>query len=143
MEFRKILVPVTGTDIDEGVMELATSLLAKKDKGSICAVHIIPMERTLPLDAEIEPRIRKADDILTHIESFAEEKGYKIEADLLQSREAGLAIVNEAIEQEADLIIMGLPYKTRFGVFSLGDVVPYVLKNTPCRVMIYYETIAS
>ena len=124
-------------------MELATSLLTKKGKGSICAVHIIPIERTLPLDAEIEPKIRKADDILTHIESFAEEKGYKIEADLLQSREAGLAIVNEAIEREADLILMGLPHKTRFGEFSMGDVVPYVLKNAPCRVIIYYRNVPS
>ncbi len=139
MEFHKILVPVAGTEADEGAMELADRLLAKKNKGIVCAVHIISIERALPLDAEIESEIRKAEDILTHIESIAEEQGCKIETDLLQAREAGPAIVNEAIEREVDLILIGVTYKKRFGEFSLGDVVPYVLKNAPCRVILYHQ----
>jgi len=34
---------------------------------------------------------------------------------------------------------MGVTYKRRFGQFSLGNVVPYVLKNAPCRVILYHE----
>ena len=139
MEFHKILVPVVGTEADASAMELADRLLAKKNKGIICAVHIISIERTLPLDTEIESEIRKAEDILTHIESVAGEQGYKIETDLLQAREAGPAIVDEAIEREVDLILMGLTYKKRYGEFSLGDVVPYVLKNAPCCVILYHQ----
>ena len=141
MEFHKILVPVAGTEADERAMELADRLLAKKNRGKICAVHVISIERTLPLDAEIEPAIRKAEDILNHIERIAEEQGCKIETDLLQAREAGPAIVDEAIEREVDLILIGVTYKRRFGEFSLGDVVPYVLKNAPCRVILYHQTI--
>ena len=140
MEFHKILVPIAGTETDEGAMELAHRLLVKGNKGKICAVHIIPIERTFPLDAEVEPEIRKADDILTHIENIAEAQGYKIETDLLQAREVAPAIVDEAIEQQADLILIGVTYKKRFGEFSLGNVVPYVLKNAPCRVILYHHT---
>ena len=139
MEFHKILVPVVGTEADVSAMELADRLLAKKNKGIICAVHIISIERTLPLDTEIESEIRKAEDILNHIESVAGEQGYKIETDLLQAREAGPAIVDEAIEREVDLILIGVTYKRRFGEFSLGDVVPYVLKKAPCRVIVYHQ----
>ena len=139
MEFHKILVPVAGTEADEEAMELANRLLAKKNNGKICAVHVISIERALPLDAEIESEIRKAEDILNHIESIAEEQGCKIETDLLQAREAGPAIVDEAIEREVDLILIGVTYKRRFGEFSLGDVVPYVLKNAPCRVILYHQ----
>jgi len=139
MEFHKILVPIAGTEADEGAMELANRLLAKKNSGKIYAVHVISIERALPLDAEIESEIRKAEDILNHIESIAEEQGFKIETDLLQAREAGPAIVDEAIEQEVDLIVIGVTYKRRFGEFSLGDVVPYVLKNAPCRVILYHQ----
>ena len=141
MEFHKILVPVVGTDTDERAIELADRLLAKKDKGKIYIVHVISIERALPIDAEVESEIGKAEDILKHIENIAEEKGYKIETDLLQAREAGLAIVNEAVEREVDLILMGIIYKTRFGEFSLGDVAPYILKNAPCHVILYHQNV--
>ncbi len=139
MEFNKILVPVVGTEADVRAMELANRLLDKKNKGIVCAVHIISIERALPIDAEVDSEIRKAEDILNHIENIAGEHGCKIETDLLQAREPGPAIVNEAIEREADLIIVGVTYKKRFGEFSLGDVVPYVLKNAPCRVIVYHQ----
>ena len=93
MEFHKILVPVAGTKADEEAMELANRLLAKKNNGKICAVHVISIERALPLDAEIESEIRKAEDILNHIEGIAEEQGCKIETDLLQAREVAPAAV--------------------------------------------------
>jgi len=139
MEFHKILVPVAGTEADEGAMELADKLLAKKNRGEICAVYVISIERALPIDAEIESEISKAEDILDHIESTAEKQGRKIETDLLQAREVAPAVVNEAIEREVDLIIIGVTYKKLFGEFSLGDVVPYMLKNAPCRVILYHQ----
>jgi len=141
MEFHKILVPVAGTEADEEAIKLADRLLAKKNRGEICAVHVISIERALPLDAEIESEIRKAEDILNHIESIAEGQGCKIETELLQAREVAPAIVDEAIEREVDLILIGVTYKRRFGEFSLGDVAPYVLKNAPCRVILYHQPI--
>ncbi len=139
MEFHKILVPVAGTEADEGAMQLADKLLAKRNRGEICAVYVISIERVLPIDAEVESEIKKAEDILTNIESMAKEQGGKIETDLLQAREVAPAIVDEAIERESDLILIGVTYKRRFGEFSLGDVVPYVLKNAPCRVILYHQ----
>ena len=140
MEFQKILVPVSGTEADDEAIRLACRL-AKKDKAKIRAVYVITVKRTLPLDAEIESEMRKAEGILDHIESVAEEQGYEIETDLLQAREAGPTIVDEAVEQEVDLILMGVKYKSRFGQFSLGSAVPYVLKNAPCRVILYHQPI--
>ena len=138
MEFYKILVPISGTEADEETMRLACRL-AKKDKGRIWAVYVITVQRTLPLDAEIEPEIQKAEDILDHIEMVAEEQDYEVEAEALQAREAGPAIVDEAAERGVDLILMGVKHKRRFGQFSLGNVVPYVLKNSPCQVILYQE----
>ena len=138
MEFSKILVPVTGTEVDDETIRLACRL-AKKDKAKIWAVYVITVKRSLPLAAEIEPEIRKAEGILDHIVSVAEEEEYEIETDLLQARDAGPTIVDEAVEREVNLILMGLPYKRRFGQFSLGSVVPYVLENAPCRVILYHQ----
>ena len=139
MEFNRILVPVVGTEADNEAMRLACRL-AKKGKGKIWSVCVITIKRALPLDAEIESEVRKAEAILDHINEIAEEQDYEIETDVLQAREAGLTIVDEAAEQGIDLILMGVKYKMHFGQFSLGSVVPYVLKNAPCRVILYHQT---
>ena len=138
MEFRRILIPVVGTEADDEAVRLACRL-GKRDRGKIWAVYVITVERALPLDAEIEPEVKKAEGILDHIETIAEEEDYELETDLLQAREVGPTIIDEAVEREVDLILMGVKYKTRFGQFSLGGVVPYVLKNAPCRVMLYHQ----
>jgi len=136
MEFKNILVPVIGTEADDEAIRLACRF-AKKDKGKIWAVYVVTLKRTLPLDAEIESELKKAEEILEHAESVAEEDDYELETDLLQAREAGPTIVDEAAERQIDLILIGIEYKRRFGQFSLGSVVPYVLKNAPCRVILY------
>ena len=141
MEFHNILIPVIGTKADEEAVQLACRL-AKKGKGKIYAVYVTTIKRTLPLDAEIEPEIRKAEVILDHIETVAEEQDCEVETDLLQAREAGPTIVDEAVERQVNLILMGVSYKRRFGQFSLGNVVPYVLKNAPCRVILYHQPVA-
>ena len=138
MEFRKTLVPVTGSEVDEEAIRLACRL-AKKDKGKIWAFYVITVKRSLPLEAEIESEIKKAESILDHVESIAEEEDYEIETDILQAREAGTAIIDEAVERDVVLILMGVSYKRRFGQYSLGDVVLYVLKNAPCHVILFHE----
>jgi len=138
MKFNRILVPITGTQVDDETMSLACRL-GKKDKAKIWVVYVITIKRSLPLEAEIESETRKAEDILDHAESIAAEEDYEAETDVLQAREAGPAIVDEAVERGVDLILMGVPYKRRFGQFSLGTVVPYVLTNAPCRVILYHE----
>ena len=141
MEFYQILVPVIGTEADEEAIKLACRL-AKKNKSRICAVYVITIKRTLPLDAEMESEIKKAEGILDRIEESAEEEGCEIDTDILQAREDGLAIVDEAVERKVDLIVMGVTYQRRFGQFSLGNVVPYVRKNATCRVILYHQPTA-
>jgi len=141
VEFHQILVPVIGTEADREAIKLACRLV-KKNKSKIWAVYVITIKRTLPLDAEMESEIKKAEGILDNIEIVAEEEDHEIETDILQARETGLAIVDEAVERGVDLILMGVTYGTRFGQFSLGNVVPYVLKNAPCRVILYHQPTA-
>ncbi len=137
MEFNRILVPVLSNEASDEAIRLACQL-ARKTKGKIWAVYIIAVRRSLPLDAAIEPEIREAEEVLDHAQSSAEEQDYEVETDLLQAREAGPTIVDEAVERKVDLILMGVEYKRRFGQFSMGSAVPYVLENAPCRVILYH-----
>jgi nucleotide-binding universal stress UspA family protein len=136
--FKKILVPVSGSKTDEETVKLACRL-AKKDKGKVWAVSVVAIKRVLPLDAEIDSEIKKAEEILDRAEIAAGEEGYEIEADVLQAREVGPAIVDEAVERGVSLILMGVTHKQHFGQFSLGNVVPYILQNSTCPVILYQQ----
>jgi nucleotide-binding universal stress UspA family protein len=135
MKFLRMLVPISGDEVDKEVIELACKM-AKEVKGKVYVVYIIQVKRSLPLDAELEPETRKAEEVLGRAEECADEQDYEIETDLLQTREVGPAIIDEVMERSADLILMGMSYHKRFGQFDLGDTIPYVLKNAPCRVLL-------
>lgn len=135
-----ILVSVSGDKVDDTIVRLACTL-AKKWKSKLYIVHVIEVERALPLDAEVEPETRKGEDLLREAQKVAQEQDCKAYTELLQAREAGPALVEGAVQREADLIMMGLPYKRRFGEFTIGNATSYVFKNAPCRVIVYREPI--
>src|SRR4030042_7089036 len=131
MEFHKILVAVAGTDADIETIKLACRL-ARREKAKLLLVHVIPIALSLPLDAELAVEVKKAESVLEQAAKIALERGCEIETDLLQARNVGPSMVDEAGERPRDLIVMGLAYKRHFGQYSLGDVTPYILKNAPC-----------
>jgi len=142
MEISKALVAVKGESVDEEAIRLACTM-ARRRKGKVYVAYVIEVKRVLPLDAEIEPEIEKAEQVLKQAERIADEVDYEVETELLQAREVGPAIVDEAVERGVDTIFMGMAYKKRFGEFDLGSVIPYVLKNAPCRVLLWRETMES
>jgi nucleotide-binding universal stress UspA family protein len=136
--FHRILVPITGTEADDETMRMAC-WIAKKDKSKLYAMYVITIKRSLPLEAEIESETRRAEELLDRMERIAEAEDYQLETDLLQAREVAPTVIDEAVERKIDLILMGVKYQRRFGQFSLGSIVPYILKNAPCQVMLYSQ----
>jgi nucleotide-binding universal stress UspA family protein len=134
--FHRILVPVTGTEADEETMRMAC-WIAKRDKSRVYAMYVITIKRSLPLEAEMLVETKRAEEILDRVEKVAADEDYQIETDLLQAREIAPTIIDEAVERKIDLILMGVKYQRRFGQFSLGNIVPYIIKNAPCQVMLY------
>ncbi len=141
MEIKSILVPTNGGGADEEVIKLACSL-ARRSKAKVYTVYIIEVERSLSLDTQVDSETEKAEKILTHAEDAACDADYEIETDLLQARDAGPAIVNEAVERKIDLIIMATTYKKAPGIPELGKAVYYVLKEAPCRVLLFRDSIS-
>ena len=102
MEFNKILVAASGNGADEDVVKLACNL-ARKSKTKIYVVYVIEVKRSLPLDAVIESEIQRAEEVLTRAEDIASERDCEIETDLIQARQVGPAIVDEAVERRGPL----------------------------------------
>ncbi len=136
MEIGKVLVPVSGNEVDAEVIRMACDL-AEDSNASVYAVYVIEVERSLPLDASLEQQSARAEAILNSVRAVAHELGHEIDTGLLQAREAGPAIVHEASEGRADLIVMGVGYRRRLGVFDIGDTISHVLRDAPCHVVLY------
>ena len=135
-----MLVPVCGGAADTDALELGC-LIAKRGRRAVEAVFVIEVERSLPLDAEMQSEIERGEAVLDQAERVAQSFDVEMETSLLQARDAGAAIVDEAVQTNADTIVMGLAYKMTFGEYSLGKTASYVLKNAPCRVWLARQPI--
>ncbi len=137
--FRRAVLALSGGPTDEIIVRLACEL-ARPARAELVAVHVVELDWTMPLDADVAERSEEAQRVLDAAEGIAEELKITMEAVLVQARDLGAAVVDEAAAREADLLILGLPYRTRFGGdFAIGRAIPYALKNAPCAVWVVRE----
>jgi nucleotide-binding universal stress UspA family protein len=138
-QFRRAVVALSGGRTDRPIVALAAEV-AKPGHAELVGVHVVEIDWTLPLDADVASRSEDAQRVLDIAEATAEAARYQLETVLLQARDVGAAIVDEASERGADMIICGLPFRRRFGGdFAIGRTIPYILKNAPCAVWVVRE----
>jgi nucleotide-binding universal stress UspA family protein len=135
VDLKSFLVPVDGSPESLKAVEFACGI-AKRTKGKVHVVHVIEVKRSLPLDAELVTEALRGEEILDQAEKVARRLDLEVEGDLLQAREAGHAIIDEATERGADAIVVGVPFNRPFGDFELGRVPAHILKNAPCEVIL-------
>src|SRR5918997_662378 len=125
----RVLVPLLGDDdVDGPAIKVAAVLLGGREGVETSLLHVIevPFEQTLDTEA---------DAILSRAEAILTERGIPVRTSTVQARAAGAAIVDDANELGADLIVMGLRYKKRFGgQWDAGRTVPYVMRNSTAPV---------
>lgn len=138
MQLKRILVAIGGASVDPDVIRLALTL-ARPTKAEVIAVHVIEVRWNLPLDAVLEPELDRGEQVLGEAAKIAEKGGQKIETELLQAREAAAAIIDTARERGADLVLLGMPYRTRLGRVYVGKTVQNVYVGAPCAVLAYRQ----
>jgi nucleotide-binding universal stress UspA family protein len=135
-EHARILVPLIGDElIDNPALKVAKLLLAGREDVEVALLHVIeiPFERNL--DTEDSAATTHAEEILARSVALLEAAGVPARPLTVQARAAGPAIVDDALEIGADLIVMGLRYKKRFGgQWDAGRTVPYVMRNSTAPV---------
>jgi nucleotide-binding universal stress UspA family protein len=137
--FRRAVIALNGGPSDGRIVRIVAEQ-ARGTKAELVAVHVVEIDWTLPLDADIAGRSEEVQRVLDSAEAIAEEAKQTLEPVLLQARDVGAAIVDEAVERDADLIVLGVPFRTRFGgEFAIGRTIPYVLQNAPCTVWVVRE----
>jgi nucleotide-binding universal stress UspA family protein len=139
----RAVLGLNGGPTDELVVELGVEF-ARQHGTDLVAVHVVEVDWRHSLDDEIAASQEAALSVLDIAERLAQAARVKMRSQLLQARDVGAALVDEAVALEADAVIVGLPYRRRFGGdFAMGRTIPYVLENAPSRVYLVRETVAA
>lgn len=140
---KRAVLSLNGGPTDELVIECGCKL-ARADESELVAVYVVEVDWSHDLEDDLEEQREVASRALDLAEVMAEKVDVPLSTQLLQARDVGAALVDEAVAVEADAIVMGLPYEVRFGGdFALGQTIPYVFKNAPCRVFVVREPVAT
>ena len=138
MHIKRLLLPIKGQRVDEHALEFACSLV-RHEHGCVCLLSVIEVPREYAVDAELPGAVAQSEALLRQGEAFVKAHKVKVEADLLQARDSGPAIVKEAQEEHVDAILLGLPYRRKQdGIASHSDTA-YILEHSPCPVLIFRE----
>jgi nucleotide-binding universal stress UspA family protein len=139
--FRRAVVALSGHPNGMRLVKLVAELV-RPHKGELIGVHVVEVDWSMPLDMDIAGRSEEIQQVLDMAEGTAESAGVRLEPVLLQARDVGAALVDEALERDADVLVVGLAYRTKFGGdFAIGRTIPYILKNAPCAVWVVREPI--
>ena len=127
--------------MDRPALELGSEIV-KSTNGSLFIAYVIEVPRELPLDAPIDGDLEVAEAALAEMEEFCVRKRCRVVTELLQARQVGPAVVDEIADRNADLVILGMSHQRRYGEYTLGEAVPYVLEHARCAVWIMREPIS-
>jgi APA family basic amino acid/polyamine antiporter len=134
LEYRRLVVPIIGTQESEEALDLAFHLAA--DKGAtVTAVTVIEVPLELPLETELADSEAAANTMLDDARAAGELRGVRVMTRLVRDRDAGEAIVREAASRQAEIVVLGSPRRNT-GSRVFGSTVDYVLRHAPSRVMV-------
>jgi nucleotide-binding universal stress UspA family protein len=139
----KAVLGLNGGPTDDLVIDLGCEF-AVSHHAEVVAIHVVEVDWRHDLDDELDDTRDSASRVLDLAEGVAERVKVRMDAQLIQARDVGAALVDEAVALEADAIILGLPYRKRFGGdFDMGHTIPYVFKNAPCRVYVVRQPVTD
>jgi basic amino acid/polyamine antiporter, APA family len=157
-EYGSILVPLTGSPLDDDIVQTAGRLAAEEDSESfeadkgatIEALWIFEVPMSLPIDAALpEAQLKRARAALARAKAVGEEyEGVEVATATVRARRAGQAIVDEARRRGVQAVVLAAeePSKIRGGALLggrggsrdnfVGEVTKYVLAKAPCSVIL-------
>jgi basic amino acid/polyamine antiporter, APA family len=133
--FATILVPMKTGDIGEEMMATAVRI-AQERNASVIALNVIAVPLEQSLDTPLEQEERQAAEALAEARALAEENDVPVRSYVVRTRSIGAAVVEQAREVGADLIVLGSGARWRRHSRFFSPTVEYVLRKAPCEVMI-------
>jgi nucleotide-binding universal stress UspA family protein len=130
----RILVAVQGKALSDRLVALG-SQMAKARQATVELFYVIEVPWTLPLSASLPDSDAMARDELDRAQRIADRYGVRLDKRIVNVREAGPAIIREAVATNADIILMSdLP--TRPGGTRFSQTTAYVFTHAPTEVLL-------
>ncbi len=140
----RIVLPVSGGATDERLLE-SVARLCHRRKADVTLVYVVEVEQSMPLDAELPDEVSNGEAVLRlasdTLRRESDSPAVHVFSELLQARSAGAAIVDEATDKNADIIMLGATLRRQYGYLTIGDTVDYVLKHAPCEVIVIRQAL--
>jgi APA family basic amino acid/polyamine antiporter len=135
VSYSRVLVPMKLGAIGEEMVATAVAL-AKERGASVDAVFVMQVPLEHALDAPLHDLEEQAAASLAEAVLLGEENGVRVEPLSMRARSIGSAIVEQAAERGADLIVLGSSPRWRRQSAFFSPTVDYVLRNAPCEVLV-------
>jgi APA family basic amino acid/polyamine antiporter len=133
--FGRILVPMKLGGIGEEMVATAIKL-AQESTATVEAIFVVRVPLDLPLDAEMADAEERAHASLAEARLLGHDLGVDLQTELIRARSIGAAIVEEARNRRADLIVLGSSPRWRRQSRFFSPTVDYVLKRAACEVLV-------
>jgi len=133
LDYRSVLVPIFGTDIDASALRTAAKLLG--EAALVEAVYVLRVPNQLSLDAGLEEEEQLGLSVLESAKVTGRKAGLKVQTRMLRTRNPGAAIVEEAKRSGAEIIYLGTAHAPP-SERALGPTASYLLSHRTCRVVI-------
>lgn len=132
-----IVVVVGGEKVDINLTHLGCQL-AKGARRKVHLVYVIEVPRAQPLNAVLPKESERADELLNKAMKIAEKVGCEAVAEVVQARDSGPAIVEEARDHNCSAIFLGI-VRGKGSQNDLGKTISYVLTHACCRVLLVQD----
>jgi APA family basic amino acid/polyamine antiporter len=134
-EFSRILVPMKLGAIGEEMVATAVAI-AKERGASVDALYVIVVPLEHAIDAPLHDLEEQAAASLAEATLLGEENGVQVNGLTVRARSIGKAIVEQAGERDADLIVLGSSPRWRRQSRFFSPTVDYVLRTSPSEVLV-------
>ena len=154
-QYGAIFVPVTGTPLDDDIMQTAGRLASEEgaegdssEPSQIEAVWFFEVPMSLPIDARLpDGELDRARSALDHARQVGEEyEGVQVSTAKVRTRRTGEGIVAEARRRGVQAIVMAAEEPSRIGGGArlggapsdrfVGATTRFVLANAHCPVIL-------
>ena len=135
LTFRRILVPMKLGIIGEEMLATAVKLATEHD-AEVQALHVVRVPLEQPLDAPMIDEEERAEASLAEAKLLGADHGVTVEGVTVRARAIGQAIIDRAVDVDADLIVLGSSPRWRRQSRFFSPTVDYVLRRATCEVLI-------
>jgi Kef-type K+ transport system membrane component KefB/nucleotide-binding universal stress UspA family protein len=133
--FRRILLPVTGAAPSRAAAELAF-LYARETRARLHILHVVDAGAAADRRARAEQRLVGA-RMLEELLARGRHENVDVRCRLLTSRYPARAILDAALEERADLVLLGATPRYLAQRAFFGPTTDTVLTHAPCAVAVY------